>query len=151
MTIGEKIKLKRIESGLSQKDLGDLCGIHSEMISKYELGTRNPKLSTLAKIAPHLNVRTSYFLDTEPSARSFFDKALGFDYEELKRYSASLNLNIPQFIAQMVAQGVEVQLAKIQGRNPIIFNPELEDAVKIIGKIQIANGNICNSENISPT
>ena len=49
--IGEKIKKYRKEKGLTQKKLGELCGINEANIRKYELGKANPKIETIEKIA----------------------------------------------------------------------------------------------------
>lgn len=56
---GDKIRKIRLERGLTQKQLGELCGIADSNIRKYELGTQNPKLQTLRKIAEALNVTLS--------------------------------------------------------------------------------------------
>ena len=47
MTIGEKIKAKRLEKGLTQKRLGELSGIAEPTIRRYESGKLNPKLDTI--------------------------------------------------------------------------------------------------------
>jgi len=146
MTVGEKIKKKRTEKGLTQSALGNLCGIHSEMVRHYELGLRNPKLSTLTKFATHLDVSPSYFLDLDPDAYTLLGKALGFEYKELKNYAKSLDLNVPQFIISMLAQGFEVELAKLQKRDPSIFNPELAETVEILNKLKTADNNSCDSD-----
>ncbi|MEY8331390.1 helix-turn-helix transcriptional regulator [Lachnospiraceae bacterium 48-33] len=57
MTVGEKIKKYRKEKGLTQKKLGELCGINEANIRKYELGKANPKIETIEKIANALNVQ----------------------------------------------------------------------------------------------
>ena len=63
LTIGEKIKYCRKEKGLTQKALGELCGMSSEKISQYERGIRNPKWLAVNKIARALNVSANYLLD----------------------------------------------------------------------------------------
>lgn len=56
MTVGETIRTIRKEQGLTQKELGQLCGIDEANIRKYELGKANPKIETIEKIAKALNV-----------------------------------------------------------------------------------------------
>ena len=51
MTTGEKIKHFRNLRGISQETLGQLSGINSATIKKYEYGIRNPKPDQLMKIA----------------------------------------------------------------------------------------------------
>ena len=55
MAIGLKIKEFRKKRGLTQKQLGDRCGIADSNIRKYENGQQNPKIETLRKIADALN------------------------------------------------------------------------------------------------
>ncbi len=57
MSIGENIKKIRIEKGLTQKQLGDLCGMADSAIRRYESDRGNPKIETIEKIASALNVR----------------------------------------------------------------------------------------------
>lgn len=54
--IGRLIKKYRLEKGLTQKQLGENCGINEANIRKYELGTQNPKIETLERIAKGLDV-----------------------------------------------------------------------------------------------
>lgn len=56
MNVGENIKRIRTERGLTQKQLGDLCGMADSAIRRYELGKANPKMETLYKIATGLGV-----------------------------------------------------------------------------------------------
>ncbi|MFA9379139.1 MAG: helix-turn-helix domain-containing protein [Lachnotalea sp.] len=56
MTVGENIKRIRKEKGLTQKKLGELCGINEANIRKYELGNANPKIETIDKIASALGI-----------------------------------------------------------------------------------------------
>lgn len=46
-----RLKIKRIEKGLTQKELADMVGIAKNTLCAYEIGFRHPKKSTLEKIA----------------------------------------------------------------------------------------------------
>ena len=59
MNTGKKIKLIRTFRGLTQKELGEACGIHEVAIRKYELGKNIPKPEQLRKIAEALNVNVN--------------------------------------------------------------------------------------------
>lgn len=59
MTIGDNIRKLRKEKKLTQKQLGELCGMYESQIRKYELGKANPKLDTIRKIASALGVYMS--------------------------------------------------------------------------------------------
>lgn len=63
MSVSKKIKQYREMRGLSQKMLGELCGINESTIRKYELGLRNPKPDQLIKIADALCVSVNLFMD----------------------------------------------------------------------------------------
>lgn len=65
MAVGEKIRSIRKERGLTQKGLGELCGINEANIRKYELGNQNPKLDTLTKIATALNISVTALISPE--------------------------------------------------------------------------------------
>lgn len=54
MNIGEVIKEKRIEKGLSQKQLATLVGCAEITIRQYENGSREPRFERLEKIAEQL-------------------------------------------------------------------------------------------------
>lgn len=58
---GERIKEIRGTRNLTQKKLGELCGIDEANIRKYELGRQNPRCETLEKIALALNVPVASF------------------------------------------------------------------------------------------
>ncbi len=59
MSIGKKIRLFRLENGITQKKLGELCGKSESQISQYEIGFRSPNYETLLKIANALHVQIS--------------------------------------------------------------------------------------------
>lgn len=73
-SIGQKIRQIRLEKGLTQKQLGDMCGIADSNIRKYEAGRQKPKIETLGKIAKALGVKTAQLCFDEYS----FDEAFGF-------------------------------------------------------------------------
>lgn len=63
MTIGEKIKYFRNMREISQDTLGQLSGINTSTIKKYEYGIRNPKPDQLLKIANALGISINLFMD----------------------------------------------------------------------------------------
>lgn len=56
MTAGERIKAARKQKGMTQKELADSLNVAFPMISQWERGTSNPKLSTLQRIAEALEI-----------------------------------------------------------------------------------------------
>lgn len=57
MNIGEKIKCYRQLKGLTQKQLGKLCGMSDSAIRRYENNRGNPTIETLKRITDALNIR----------------------------------------------------------------------------------------------
>ena len=80
MPTGIKIKEIRQQKGLTQKQLGDMCGIADANIRKYENGKQNPKIETLQKIANALDEPLSIFLDDELFDASTTDEDYGTNH-----------------------------------------------------------------------
>ncbi len=74
MTVGERIRIARKEKGLTQKALGEACGIAEPTIRRYELGKLNPKFETLGKIASALGVDIYSLLDFDSASDLLSDK-----------------------------------------------------------------------------
>jgi transcriptional regulator with XRE-family HTH domain len=51
------LRATRDELGLSQEELGFRCGLHSTEISRLERAVREPRLSTMVRIARALDVK----------------------------------------------------------------------------------------------
>ena len=68
MNTGKKIKLIRTFRGLTQKELGEACGIHEVAIRKYELGKNVPKPEQLRKIADALGVNVNSLMEFDIEA-----------------------------------------------------------------------------------
>ena len=65
MTIGERIKIARKATNMSQKELGEKLGITQTAVAQHENNLRKPKLDTVTKYAKALGVEIS---DLEPIA-----------------------------------------------------------------------------------
>ena len=66
-SIGSKIRLYRKYRGLTQKELGDACGLNESTIRNYELGNRYPDRQTLTQIADTLHIDVFSLLDPDPT------------------------------------------------------------------------------------
>ena len=64
MTIGERIRAKRKEAGMTQSDLAQLLGVTPQLVSQYETDAKRPKLENLQRIAVALGC---YVNDLIPS------------------------------------------------------------------------------------
>lgn len=67
MTIGEKIKARRIELGMTTEELGRLIGVQRSAVTKYEKDKIDLKSKQLHEIAKALDVpATSLLADNDP-------------------------------------------------------------------------------------
>lgn len=64
IAVGEKIKQRRIECGLSQHHVADALGITFQQIQKYETGSNRVSASKLYSLATVLNVDIGYFFSS---------------------------------------------------------------------------------------
>ena len=65
MTVGEKIRARRLELGLTMEELGAAIGVQRSAINKYEKGYVELRQSTIAALAQALHVSVLYFLDDD--------------------------------------------------------------------------------------
>lgn len=63
MTVGEKIKLARINENLSQSELAKAIGVTYQTISKWELNKSLPDIFSLKKLSEFLKKDIYYFLE----------------------------------------------------------------------------------------
>lgn len=106
MTTGEKIKQIRQERGLTQEELGDMVNLSGVAIMRYEKGQREPKQSTLIKIAKALDVHLRDLADT--SIWKEFDEKypnLGNEIEEFENFIKFLES--VGYIAQFIQEDEE--------------------------------------------
>lgn len=61
-TIGDRIRQRRLELGLSQRDLA-VSGVSYAYVSRLESNSREPSVKALRKLAPALGVSV-YWLET---------------------------------------------------------------------------------------
>ncbi|MDQ1316657.1 MAG: hypothetical protein QG588_305 [Candidatus Poribacteria bacterium] len=62
MSVGERIKNRRIELGISQTQLAKKASLTSASISQFESGSRKPSFDVISKLALALEVNTDYLL-----------------------------------------------------------------------------------------
>ena len=62
MTIGNRIRQARRSKGLTQEQLGKLCGMADSAVRRYESNKGNPTIATLNRIAEALGVSPQYLL-----------------------------------------------------------------------------------------
>lgn len=65
MELNERLAKLRRMKGLTQAELADKVGVTTRSIQNYELGTRTPKMDTVAKIAEALEIDEKAILSDE--------------------------------------------------------------------------------------
>jgi len=68
MGLGERIRERRLELGLSQRELAS-DGVSYAYISRIEAGTRNPSVKALRQLAPKLGVSVEWLETGEEPTR----------------------------------------------------------------------------------
>ena len=64
--VGARVRIRRIEIGMSQADLGAAVGVTYQQIQKYEMGTSRIGASRLQRIGKALRVPAATFFDGAP-------------------------------------------------------------------------------------
>lgn len=80
-SIGERVKARRLELGLSQRDISS-PGISYAYVSRIESGSRNPSVAALRKLAAKLDTTPSWLESgtiepAEELARLLLEEGLG--------------------------------------------------------------------------
>src|SRR5688572_9540830 len=55
VALGRSVRLRRLASGLTQRELGERCGVGFHFIGQMERGIGNPSLGTMAIVADALS------------------------------------------------------------------------------------------------
>lgn len=63
MSFADKIKTKRNERGLSQRQLADALGVSSSLLAMYETGKRKPSFEMLCALGRYFNIRINDLVD----------------------------------------------------------------------------------------
>ncbi len=63
MTFAENVAAARAASGLSQSQVSGRSGIHATEVSRIERGLRDPRLSTVVRLARALGVKPARLVD----------------------------------------------------------------------------------------
>lgn len=101
-SFGERLRELRKEKGLSQDEFAKMLGTSKQILSRYELGQRSPKIEQVSKYAEKLKVSVDYLLgDTESEA--VYGEMCGDlqgkpFYEIFKEITVEMGLNISDIV-----------------------------------------------------
>ena len=62
-SFAEKVRDARNELGLTQAQLGEMCGVSGRAVQTYEKGEKTPRQSTMIKLAKALKVSVKFLSD----------------------------------------------------------------------------------------
>ena len=79
--VGQRIRACRVAQGLTLDEFARLSGISAPALSRIETGKRDPRLTTLARIAAGLRVSPIDFLDDHRSDKVASTKTSGEGYD----------------------------------------------------------------------
>lgn len=86
MTIGERIKLRRKQLGLSQNDLADLVKTSQQQIGRYEKDENSPTADYIVAMATALETTSDWLLGLSEDVIPHYDEThLGYDEQRLLR------------------------------------------------------------------
>lgn len=137
MKLGERIKERRKELFLTQKELGDLIQVTQKQISKYERNDSIPSLEQIEKLANALKVPIGYFV---------YETASGNVHTgEIKEHYKS-----PYKITNIANKPPENEFSKQQQEMLNIMQPMTEqEQIELLGAIKMYLSTR-NQENAKP-
>lgn len=71
MSIAENIRRLRESHGLTQREFGAIAGVSDKAVSTWEVGTKEPRLGAVAKLATYFGIPKSAILDDTPCENAF--------------------------------------------------------------------------------
>lgn len=101
VSVGQRIKLARQRSGLTQEDLAAQISRTAESISNIERGLQEPGLRTIQSLAKALDLPVSEFFEFDEKVSSEERRQLEFKLRDLARSLSDRDLSIA--VAQIKA------------------------------------------------
>ena len=119
--VGQRIRIQRLATGLSQSELADRIGVTFQQVQKYEKGANRVGAGRLTQIANVLNVRVSSFFEGRETidrvARQGFHSPLAalaqpYAYRLLRAYTSisdpELRRTIVEFVEQLTLRPLDL-------------------------------------------
>jgi len=85
--IGKRIKAKREELGIKQKEFAERVGVSASAINQFEGGAKKPSPDVLTRIAEELGVSTDYLLGASEEKNLFFSESVAAAFRDFKNLS----------------------------------------------------------------
>lgn len=136
--LGQKIRKKRMEKGMSLKDLAEKTDLTASFLSQVERDLAEPSITSLRKIADALEVPIFYFLlnndHTSPVVRKNERKTLKFPESNLV-----YELLSPDLSKQMEVMMARLAVGAVSCEEPL-SHPGEEFIYVLQGKMEITIG-----------
>lgn len=87
--IGKRLKSKREELGIKQKEFADRVGVSAPAINQFESGEKKPSPDVLTRIAEELGVSTDYLLGASEEEKLFINETVAAAFRDFKDLSAT--------------------------------------------------------------
>ncbi len=94
---GERLREIRKERNLTQTQLAEILGTSKQILSRYELGQRSPKIEQVSKYAEKLKVSVDYLLketDDEVSSNDLCNRYVGKPFYKIFIEVTQFELNL---------------------------------------------------------
>ena len=104
--IGQKIKKRRRELGISQERLAEILGVTYQQVQRYEKGTNKLNVENIQVIADALSVQVFYFFEPEKASTVAESPSSYFPAEEdrLLKYFGKIKESRSKNIVLQVAR-----------------------------------------------
>ena len=97
--IGDKIRARRLELGMTQEELAHKMGYKTKSaINKIETNINDVSQSKLIKLADALCCSPSFFIETETPSQGNFDRRVLAYYEKISKLTETQQQNVMQYI-----------------------------------------------------
>ncbi|MCA9924263.1 MAG: helix-turn-helix transcriptional regulator [Anaerolineales bacterium] len=166
MKIGERIRTRRNEQGLSLRELGEKTGVSASFLSQVENDQVSPSLNSLQSIATALQVPMFYFLNDAQGGEVvraykrrklyFADSKIGYDLltPNFSRQMMAFVIHMDPYacrIAQPLAKPTEQWMHVLQGTMEIKVGEEIHeletgDTIYFDGDLLREFKSICDQE-----
>lgn len=131
MTIGERLRMIRKKKNLLLKQVGDMCGITAQTLSRYEHNERKPDYEFLGHFVKHFNISSDWLLFGESPIykTAALDRDIKESFIELSQLISSKEiqgLDTPKklgFTLQKITDDIPenyLLLLKYMMKNPIV-------------------------------
>lgn len=115
--MGHRIRLRRVEIGLSQSDLGTALGVSFQQVQKYEKGINRVSASKLQQIANSLDVPITFFYGNGGKVQN--------EVESLMFLDSSFSLRLLRAYAAIKDKGVQRNFVNLLERVAGVHGTEL--------------------------